>query len=485
MRQNGHFIGNQELFEGKEIQMIDPSTGKEGGKVYFAEDKHIQTAIENAVNAQKEWSKYTPAEKSRAMRKLVDLVRKNNDSLAMVDVEQVGKPLQEASGYDIESGAEAIEFFASATALKRGESYRLGSVNAIVNHEPFGVVFGIGAWNYPFQIAAWKMAPAIAAGNAMIFKPSELTPGSAVELAKLCVEAGLPSGLFQVVQGGGEVATKFIKNENIRKVSLTGSVPTRKKVMQTASDSITTVTLELGGKGPLVVFEDANVKSAVAASMLANFYTQGEICSNGTRVFVHSSIYDEFIKLLKERTANIKIGDPKDPKTQMGPIISKAQYEKVLSYVEKGGSEGAELVYGGKFPESLKGTQMESGYYIEPTIFSNCKDNMTIVCEEIFGPVMSVLKFDSEEEVIKRSNNTEYGLAGAVFTKDINRALRVSQSLEVGVCWINHYNVTPVELPFGGVKFSGIGRENAIEAMYSYTQAKTIFIQPDELEMPY
>ncbi|MCB1140944.1 MAG: betaine-aldehyde dehydrogenase [Leptospiraceae bacterium] len=485
MKVFGSFVGNQEIQSGREQILLDPSTGEASSKVVFADEETILSALEEAGKAQKIWKEFSPAKKSSLLKNLAVLLRQKNDDLARLDVEQVGKPWKEAAGYDIESGVEAIEFFASASALKRGESYRLGSVTALVDHEPYGIVFGIGAWNYPFQIAAWKLAPALAAGNAMIFKPSELTPGSALELAKLCVEAGLPEGLFQVIQGDGLIAERLVKDPLIRKVSLTGSVPTGKKVMQSASTSIKPVTLELGGKGPLVVFEDSHIPSAVAASMLANFYTQGEICSNGTRVFVQSSVYEEFLNLLMERTQKINIGDPKDSSTDMGPLISDAQYRKVLGYIEKGISEGAELKYGGRFPESLKGTKFEKGYYVEPTIFSRCRDEMTIVREEIFGPVLSLLSFETEEEVIQRSNNTGYGLAGAVFTKDINRALRFSRNLEVGVCWINNYNVTPVELPFGGVKFSGIGRENAIEAMYGYTQAKTIYIESGNLEFPY
>jgi betaine-aldehyde dehydrogenase len=219
--------------------------------------------------------------------------------------------------------------------------------------------------------------------------------------------------------------------------------------------------------------------------MLANFYTQGEICSNGTRVFVEESIYDEFMANLKERVQNIIIGNPADPATQMGPLISKNHYQKVLDYIQSGVKEGAELVYGGKFPESLRNSPWQNGNFVEPTIFTNCMDSMKIVAEEIFGPVMSVLKFKSEQEVLERANATSYGLAGAVFTTNIKRAFRVSENLDVGVCWVNNYNVTPVELPFGGVKDSGIGRENAIEALYSYTQSKTIYIEPDNLEYPY
>ena len=481
----GQFIGSEEILSGDEFSLYNPANNEPCGSLYYATQSHIEQAVQNAASAQKAWWSLAPAERSRLLHKLTDLIRQENDRLAGIDSLQAGKPIQETVGYDIESGAEAIEFFANAAAGIRGQSYQLGKVKALVQPEPYGVTLGIGAWNYPFQIAAWKLAPALAAGNAMIFKPSEFTPSSAVELAKLCLEAGLPSGLFQVIQGDGKVASELVNNAQVRKVSLTGSVPTGKKVMRTAAEGLKPVTLELGGKGPLVIFSDADLKSAVSASMLANFYTQGEICSNGTRVFVEESIYDNFMASLKERIKNISIGNPADPATQMGPLISKNHYQKVMNYIQSGIDEGAELFYGGKFPESLQNSPWENGNFVEPTVFTNCQDSMKIVEEEIFGPVMSVLKFKTEEEVLERANATSYGLAGAVFTDNIKRAFRVSENLEVGVCWINNYNVTPVELPFGGVKDSGIGRENAIETLYSYTQSKTIYIEPDNLEYPY
>lgn len=481
----GQLIGIEEDTTGIQTSLYNPANNELYGSICYATENQIQQAVKNAASAQKNWWSLAPAERSRLLHKLKDLIRLQNDQLASFDSLQAGKPIQEAAGYDIESGAEAIEFFANAAAGIRGQSYQLGKVRALVQPEPYGVTLGIGAWNYPFQIAAWKLAPALAAGNAMIFKPSEYTPSSAVALAKLCLEAGLPPGLFQVIQGDGKVASKLISNSQIRKVSLTGSVSTGRKVMRSAAEGIKPVTLELGGKGPLIIFSDADLKSAVSASMLANFYTQGEICSNGTRVFVEESIYDEFMANLKERVQNIIIGNPADPATQMGPLISKNHYQKVLDYIQSGVKEGAELVYGGKFPESLRNSPWQNGNFVEPTIFTNCMDSMKIVAEEIFGPVMSVLKFKSEQEVLERANATSYGLAGAVFTTNIKRAFRVSENLDVGVCWVNNYNVTPVELPFGGVKDSGIGRENAIEALYSYTQSKTIYIEPDNLEYPY
>lgn len=481
----GHFIDKKQLFTGTSTSLINPATGQTYGDIYHADETTIELAVESAAAAQRSWQKYSPAEKSRVLHKLAALVRENNDRLAELDVLQAGKPWQEASGYDIESGAEAIEFFANAAALLRGDSYNLGHCHAIVQPQPYGVTLGIGAWNYPFQIAAWKLAPSIAAGNAMIFKPSELTPGSAVILAELCLEAGLPPGLFQVVQGDGIVASHLINHSLVRKVSLTGSVPTGMKVAETAAKSLTPTTLELGGKGPLLIFNDADLDSAVAASMLANFYTQGEICSNGTRVFVERNRLDQFIDILLDHVKNIQIGDPANPETQMGPLISKTHYDKVLGYIQKGTDQGAQLIYGGAFPRSLEQTAYAKGYFMEPAIFSDCSDDMAIVRDEIFGPVMSILSFDSEEEVISRANDTEFGLAGAVFTENMNRAMRVSHSLDVGVCWINNYNVTPVELPFGGIKNSGYGRENSIEAMYAYTESKTIFMEPGKIDFPY
>jgi betaine-aldehyde dehydrogenase len=344
------------------------------------------------------------------------------------------------------------------------------------------VVAGIGAWNYPLQIACWKSAPALACGNAMIFKPAELTPLTAVKLAEIYREAGLPEGVFQVVQGFAATGRLLTQHPDIRKVSLTGEVGTGKAVMADAAATLKQVTLELGGKSPLIVFEDAKIDNAVAGALLGNFYSAGEVCSNATRVFVHRSIHAAFVERLRERTAALRLGDPLDPRTQVGSLISAEHMEKVLGFIARGRAEGARLVTGGA---RVTSGELVRGSFVAPTVFDDCHDDMDIVRREIFGPVMSVLEFAEEDEVIARANATEFGLAAGVFTSDLTRAHRVIARLEAGTCWINHYNVTPVELPFGGVKMSGLGRENGRAAIEHYTQLKSVYVAMSDVESHY
>ena len=381
------------------------------------------------------------------------------------------------------SGAECIEYFAGAAATIHGEYYDLGGAFAYTRREPLGVCAGIGAWNYPLQIACWKSAPALACGNAMVFKPSELTPLSALELAAVYTEAGVPPGVFNVVTGDRRTGDALTRHPGIAKISLTGSVPTGKAVMAAAAESLKPVTLELGGKSPLVIFDDADLENAVAAALLANFYTQGEICSNGTRVFVHRSIRDRFVDALRTRAGKLTIGDPLDRATDVGALISESHLQKVLGFIDAGIAAGAQLVIGGR--RATGSPTLDRGWFVEPTVFTACTDDMSIVREEIFGPVMSVLDFDDESEVVRRANATEYGLAAGVFTRDIARGHRVASALEAGIVWINTYNITPIEVPFGGSKLSGIGRENSLAAVEHYTQRKTVYVETGDVDAPY
>jgi betaine-aldehyde dehydrogenase len=344
------------------------------------------------------------------------------------------------------------------------------------------VVAGIGAWNYPMQTACWKTAPALAFGNAMIFKPAELTPLSAAELPGVMKAAGVPDGIFQVVQGGVETGRLLTRHPGIAKVSLTGSVETGKAVMGDAAGTLKHVTLELGGKSPLLIFPDAKLDQAVSGALLGNFYSAGEVCSNATRVFVHRSIKEEFLRRLLARVSAMKIGDPADPSTQVGSLISEEHLHKVMSYIEMGKQEGARVLIGGK---RLTEGAFGKGFFVTPTVFEGCRDDMSIVREEIFGPVMMVLDFDDEDEAIERANATEFGLSAGVFTQDLNRAHRVIAKLQAGSCWINHYNICPMELPFGGYKHSGIGRENGRITMEYYTQLKSVYVAKGDIDAPY
>jgi len=343
------------------------------------------------------------------------------------------------------------------------------------------VCVGIGAWNYPLQIACWKSAPALACGNAMIFKPAELTPRSAAVLAEIYTEAGVPAGVFNVVQGDARTGQLLVRHPAVAKVSLTGEVGTGKRVMADAAGTLKHVTMELGGKSPLIIFDDADLDNAVAAAMMGNFYTQGEVCTNGTRVFVHESVHEPFLERLAIRTRRMKIGDPLDPDTQVGALISEDHLHRVLGYIERG-KRSARLVCGG---HRVTRGGLGGGYFVEPTVFADCTDEIELVREEIFGPVMAVLKFSREDDVVRRANATEFGLAAGVFTRDLTRAHRVVAQLQAGICWINNYNITPVEIPFGGAKQSGLGRENGLVTIEHYTQLKSVYVEMGDVACPY
>jgi betaine-aldehyde dehydrogenase len=471
-----HVQGSGERFES-----INPATGRAFAAVFDASQADVDAAVAAAHAGFLVWSAMTGTERGRILRRAVDILRSRNDELAALEVQDCGKPLQEALVVDVASGADCIEYFAGAAATLTGHQYPLKNAFAYTRKEPLGVCVGIGAWNYPIQIACWKSAPALAAGNAMIFKPSELTPATAVKLAEIYQQAGVPPGVFNVLQGRGATGAMLAAHPGVAKVSVTGSVPTGKKVMQTAAGTLKRVTMELGGKSPLVIFDDADLEQAVVAAMMGNFYTQGEVCTNCTRVFVQRGIADKFLARLKERTLLLRVGDPMNPETEVGALISEAHTAKVMDYIASGISEGATLVCGGeRVAVAGQGTN-----FVAPTIFANCTDEMRIVREEIFGPVLSMLTFDTEAEAIERANNSRFGLAAGVFTSNLQKGHRVAAQLKAGICWINNYNITPIEMPFGGVGESGIGSENSMAALDHYTQLKTVYVEMGEVATGY
>ncbi|MEH6452651.1 MAG: betaine-aldehyde dehydrogenase [Psychromonas sp.] len=477
---HGQYISNG---TGETFEVINPATGQVSYLVETATEVVQQAAIDSAKTGFAEWSKMTATQRSRILLKAVALLREKNDELAVGEVIDTGKPWQEASEVDVVTGADSIEFFAGLAPSIEGNQQQVGDDFYYTRREPLGICAGIGAWNYPLQIACWKAAPALACGNVMIFKPSEETPRGAMCLAEIFSQAGLPSGVFNVVQGDGSVGAWLTSSEDIAKVSFTGEVGTGKKVMAAAAGTLKEVTMELGGKSPLIIFNDADLENAVSAAMLGNFYTQGEVCTNGTRVFVQKDIYPRFIKRLVERTEqNIICGDPMNSETNFGALISKQHQNKVLEYIEIGKKEGATLLTGGT---ALKPENAPNGYFVAPTIFTDCTDQMTLSREEIFGPVMSVLTFDDEQEVVMRANSTRLGLAAGVFTQDITRAHRVIHQLKAGICWINAYGASPAEMPVGGYKMSGIGRENGSETLKAYTQIKAVYVGMQSLESPF
>ncbi|MCD2180843.1 betaine-aldehyde dehydrogenase [Rhizobium sp. GN54] len=479
-----HFIDGAYVEDtaGTPFESLYPATGEVIAKLHAATPDIVEKAIASAKRAQPEWAAMSPTARGRILKRAAEIMRERNRALSELETLDTGKPIQETIVADPTSGADSLEFFGGiAAAGLNGDYIPLGQDFAITKRVPLGVCVGIGAWNYPQQIACWKAAPALVCGNAMVFKPSENTPLGALKIAEILIEAGLPKGLFNVIQGDRTTGPLLVNHPDVAKVSLTGSVPTGKKVAGAAASSLKHVTMELGGKSPLIVFDDADLESAIGGAMLGNFYSTGQVCSNGTRVFVQKGIKQKFLSRLKERTEKIVIGEPLDEATQLGPMVSKAQRDKVMDYIEKGKAEGATLLTGGGIPNHVSG----EGTYIQPTVFSDVTDEMTIAREEIFGPVMCVLDFEHEDEVIARGNATEFGLSGGVFTSDITRAHRVVDRLEAGTLWINTYNLCPVEIPFGGSKQSGFGRENSLAALQHYSELKTVYVAMGPVEAPY
>ncbi len=461
---------------------VNPATGETICQVAQASPADVDRAVDAARRAQRDWARRTGAERGRVLRRAAELLREHRDELAQLESLDTGRPIQETPEADIDSGADCLEFFGGIAAGISGEYTDLSRAFVYTRREPLGVCAGLGAWNYPLQIACWKSAPALATGNAMVFKPAELTPLTALRLAQIYREAGLPDGLFNVVHGFAEVGQALSRHPAIAKVSLTGGAETGKHVMADAAGTLKHVTMELGGKSPLVIFADADLDEAVSAAMMANFFSQGEVCTNGTRVFVEASIEQAFLERLTERTNRLRMGNPLDPKTQVGPLISAEHMNDVLGYIEAGRESGARLGTGGG---RASDGDLAYGNYVQPTIFAGCSDDMAIVREEIFGPVMSVLTFEGEDEVLGRANDTEFGLAAGVFTRDLTRAHRVAAELQAGIVWVNNYNVTPIEMPFGGSKGSGIGRENGWAAIDFYTERKSVYVELHGVDSAY
>ncbi len=462
---------------GSTFETVNPATGEVLAELQSASREDVDKAVASAAAGQKIWAAMTAMQRSRILRRAVDILRERNDELAELETLDTGKPLTETRTVDIVTGADVLEYYAGLIPAIEGEQIPLRETSFVyTRREPLGVVAGIGAWNYPIQIALWKSAPALAAGNAMIFKPSEMTSLSTLKLAEIYTEAGVPDGVFNVLTGGGrEVGSWLTEHPGIEKISFTGGTSTGKKVMASASSSsLKEVTMELGGKSPLIIFEDADLDRAADIAVMANFFSSGQVCTNGTRVFIHRSLQARFEAKVLERVKRIRLGDPLNTETNFGPLVGYAHMDNVLGYIESGRAEGARLLCGGaRVTEGEYG----EGAYVAATVFSDCRDDMRIVREEIFGPVMSILAFDDEAEVIRRANDTDYGLAAGVVTNDLARAHRVIHKLEAGICWINTWGESPAEMPVGGYKQSGVGRENGLATLTHYTRTKSIQVE--------
>lgn len=459
--------------------LIDPATGKVLCKAPEADKVQVEKAIKAARKAfdQGPWPRMTALERAGMLNKLADAIEANADELAELETLNGGKPLRETQ-YDIADSAYVFRYYAGLVNKPSGQSIEVPapSVTTVVR-EPIGVCGQIVPWNYPLLMAAWKLAPALAAGNTCVLKPSEFTPLTVLRLAEIIKEIGFPEGVVNIVAGAGPaVGQPIAESLLVDKIAFTGSVKTGKLIAQSALTNLKKVTLELGGKSPMVVFDDFDVDVAVDYALFAIYCNAGQVCSAGSRMVVDAKIYDSFIKKMAQRAEQIVVGPGMQDGTEMGPLVSKSQYDRVLEYIARGKKEGARLVTGG---EAQKVEGHENGFYIKPTIFADVKRDMAIVQEEIFGPVVVVQKFDSEEEAIELANDSVYGLAGAVFTNDITRAHRVVKALRAGITWVNAYHNTYTECPWGGYKQSGWGRELGTFGLEAYTEVKQININLD------
>ena len=462
-------------------QAIDPSTLEPIATIHVSSSSTVDRAISSASKAFSGWSSTPAIERSRILLRAAALLRSQTHDLAVLETQSTGKPYSETSAVDIPTGADVLEYYANLVGSGglNGESFPLRtSAWVYTTKAPLGVCAGIGAWNYPIQIALWKSAPCLAAGNCMVYKPSEFTSLHAEELAKIYKKAGLPDGVFNVVYGGGEVGAYLTKHPEIAKVSFTGQVSTGRKVAGSAAGEMKYVTMELGGKSPLIVLPDADVDNAVDGAMMANFFSTGQVCTNGTRVFVPRAMKADFEKRLLEKMPYVRSGDLFDESTNFGPLVSKVHWEKVVGYIKHGVEiDRARLLYGGLGGIESLPAKVKNGLWVRPTVFTDCTDEMRIVREEIFGPVMAILSYDTVEEVVKRANDTPMGLAAGVFGKNVNQCHDVIRQLEAGITWVNTWGESPAEMAVGGWKQSGVGVENGRKGLESWVKNKSTLVE--------
>ena len=464
-----------------ERSLVNPANGKVLTKVAEASPSQVEEAIKAARRAfdKGPWPRLTAFERAQTLFKIAELIDANADELAELETLNGGKPLREPR-YDIADSANCFLYYAGLITKPTGTTVDVPapSVTSIVR-EPIGVCGQIIPWNYPLLMASWKLAPCLAAGNTCVLKPSEFTPLTVVRLAELLQQAGLPEGVVNIVLGDGpKVGQPIAESKLVDKIAFTGSVKTGKLIAAAALGNLKKVTLELGGKSPMIVFSDFDLDVAVDYALFAIYCNSGQVCSAGSRMIVEDSIYESFVKKMAERAQKIRVGPGLEDETEMGPLVSESQMKRVLEYIEVGKKEGAKLVTGG---ERLKGDKFGEGFYVSPTIFKDVKSDMRIVQEEIFGPVVVVQKFKSEEEAVELANDSDYGLAGAVFTKDITRAHKVVKQLRAGITWVNAYHNTYTECPWGGYKQSGWGRELGTFGLEAYTEVKQININLDPI----
>jgi betaine-aldehyde dehydrogenase len=462
---------------GKTFITPNPATGETLAEVAEADKADIDKAVSAARRAfEGKWSKISARDRGRILYKLSKLIEEHSNELAALETADNGKPIKESSYVDLPQVAENFEYFAGWATKIEGETIPVpGQMFNYTLREPVGVCGQIIPWNFPLLMAAWKLAPALAAGNTVVLKPAEQTPVTAMELGKLIQEAGFPEGVVNIVPGYGETAgAALAAHPGIDKIAFTGSTEVGKLIAKAAAENLTKVSLELGGKAPNIVFADADMDQAVSGAMMGIFFNQGQVCCAGSRLFVEEKVKDEFLGRLKEKAARINVGDPMDKATHMGPQVSAEQLSRIKSYVDVAQKEGATMVAGGESPKLDEAFQ--KGYFFQPTIFSDVNNQMRVAQEEIFGPVVSVITFRDEDDLIKQANDTIYGLSAGIWTRDITRAHRFAKEIKAGVIWINTFNMFNAASPFGGYKQSGYGREMGKHALEMYTHVKSVWV---------
>jgi len=462
---------------GKTFKTPNPATGETLAEVAEADKADIDKAVAAARRAfEGKWSKISARDRGRLLYKLSQLIEQHASELAELETADNGKPIKESLYVDLPQVVENFEYFAGWATKIEGETIPVpGRMFNYTLREPLGVCGQIIPWNFPLLMAAWKLAPALAAGNTVVLKPAEQTPAGAMELAKLIQEAGFPEGVVNIVPGYGETAgAALAAHPGIDKIAFTGSTEVGKLIAKAAADNLTKVSLELGGKAPNIVFADSDLEQAVAGAMMGIFYNQGQVCCAGSRLFVEESVKDNFLSKLSDRAAKINVGDPMNKATQMGPQVSEEQLNRIKGYVDIARAEGATVVTGGESPRL--DAAFQKGYFFTPTIFSEVKNSMRVAREEIFGPVVSVITFKDEDDLIKQANDTIYGLSAGIWTRDVTRAHRFAKEIKAGVIWINTFNMFNAASPFGGYKQSGYGREMGRHALELYTQVKSVWV---------
>ncbi len=467
----------REAASGKRFETINPATGEVIASIASAGVADVDAAVTAARKAfderEGDWRKMSAADRGKLLWKIADLIEGNIDELARLETWDNGKPIFESRYVDMPMVVEVFRYYAGWATKIHGETIPAkGNYFNYTLREPLGVVAAITPWNFPLLLASWKIAPAMAAGNTIIHKPASLTTLSALKLAAIMQEAGVPAGVFNVITGkGSEVGDALVEHAGVDKIAFTGSTEVGREVMRKAAGTVKRVSLELGGKSPNIVFADADLDAAARGAYLGIFYGKGEVCAAGSRLLVEESIHDALMEKLIERTKKLQPADPMNPKTRLGAIVSEGQLNTVMKYIDSGKREGAQLAAGGERLQ-ING----KGCFLQPTIFDRVDSGMTIAREEIFGPVLSTLSFKSLDDAIQQGNNTFYGLASAVWTRDIKKAHRVARELRAGTVWINTYNVYDPTMPFGGYKQSGFGRELGMQALDLYTQTKSVWV---------